>query len=1056
MDPQNSLAFQRVRPHCVELSRYAFLPKTQFDPSSRGLLASLKNVNEELEKLEESGIQLSPKFADYVFVPLASLLRQDSLGGAQTEVVLLILAHLISLCWSSIGTFPRTLASQLFPLVTFLVSNDKENLDLKKKSPDFKLAACEVFKKFYISLAVQKTSGAYEFFSYAENLPSLGHSVSILLDILHDNSQEPEVQLAALDALAILYERNINDGEMLSFILPGNVSTFSKLLAKSGVTINYKVICSTLNLFKSVLLLVYDDADLKITERRIGDLSEIVDNGMLADTTRIIIDENKFKGRKNHRDNKWLRATSAQVKLALEACIPRLLKRENRIISEATGSFISAVLTSCSKSLSNCVELLTKALLEINGSASKLTRIPNLSTSIKKVLESRTAKFENIIQMDDEKSLRALEYAVRSLALQGNLEMTFLKDATRMLLQGLGNVIEQNQLKFKGTKLVEQSSMVIISQDIMAAADNNYALFPKISTEMEIALCRFVETVGTLCDQQMVNSLVEWILMFASDDLSVTRSLSIWMSSGIMAGYQQRASQKTDTFHDLLEFDDSEDQSVIAEDVPDVCYTILEYAYDGLDQLSQNGLELTKTVGMHSSIALWSVNRMVNVMGQTFKDELIDYLFPLVDCLASPSPMIRSFSQSAILSIANMIYAGSVRELLLDSIDYLVDSVSIRLNNCMTERVTTVLMVICQIGGYGIIRKFQDVLETIFRLLDYYHGYESLCQEFFQLFEIIVSQMQKMYLEDAYSRPRLSDSHIVRGTFHPWGITSLSQLFVILDKPKDTELAPEVSDEEYDRETTSFRDYFDQKLREVDSDDEESDDEDKDDDGYSDINESVGDVADGNTGSEADSPDRWVSPFPKDSYKTLIQIVSYGDRLLTHPSRPLKVQILLLMKKIIPLLSTQYNSMLPQIAKCWDTIAECTFGTDYAIIKVACDCLREIIRCSGDFVSKRFMDLWDSSKERSALLKQVLSVLSRRISGTSSQDLSTPRKFPPSVNEALVAFSEMLLEAINQTELFISEATLQEMISCCLLVIPKERIALVSLHLGDIVYSLTN
>ena len=70
--------------------------------------------------------------------------------------------------------------------------------------------------------------------------------------------------------------------------------------------------------------------------------------------------------------------------------------------------------------------------------------------------------------------------------------------------------------------------------------------------------------------------------------------------------------------------------------------------------------------------------------------------------------------------------------------------------------------------------------------------------------------------------------------------------------------------------------------------------------------------------------EKWSSPIPRDSYRLLLQIAGYSDRLLTHPSRQLKVQILLTMRKIFPMLATEHAMLLPQVAKSWDLIVQLT------------------------------------------------------------------------------------------------------------------------------------
>lgn len=156
-----------------------------------------------------------------------------------------------------------------------------------------------------------------------------------------------------------------------------------------------------------------------------------------------------------------------------------------------------------------------------------------------------------------------------------------------------------------------------------------------------------------------------------------------------------------------------------------------------------------------------------------------------------------------------------------------------------------------------------------------------------------------------------------------------------------------------DNEPSNFQEYFDSKLREPDSDDDEEERE-----------EEV-------EGSSNEYTDQWTSPIPSDSYKILLQILGYGERLLTHPSKRLRVQILIVMRLIFPLLSTQHNLLIREVASTWDSIIQCVLCSDYSIVQPACSCVEQMIKYSGDFVAKRFIELWQKLCQDSFILKEL-------------------------------------------------------------------------------------
>ncbi|SCU92073.1 LAFA_0F07822g1_1 [Lachancea sp. 'fantastica'] len=1047
MSHQLSEAFLRIRPACIELSGEAFLPAASFNPQSTSLLNALRSVEHELEKLEENKT-LAPAFADYVFVPIAHLLQHQGLGTSQTELVLLIIGHLLSLSWSSVGTFPLALAQQLFPLLTFLISNDKDNKELLAKPMEFQLAGCIALDRLFEALAVQKSNDVYNYFVDPKALPSLGHSVTILLDVLQNNDDNADVQLQAIRALHTLYVELLHDGEIISFILPGNVSAFSKLLLKPGLTVKSSVVCSTLRLFGALLSLVYSDTGLHIAKLPAPGLQQ-----RLAETkeTTVInrkIDESSFGKTPLHRNNKWLTATTGQVKTALEAVLPKLLHRESASIKKAVRELLETLLKSCHVSLSNCLELFIATSLDARVPPSVLVGSPENSHTLKRIVEKQISEFPRALQFESVDGLKRFGLAISAMEQQSDRDFEMIGRAVSVLQQSFSEYLEQKNLRFSERKVVEQSSLVIVGQELFTQTTQIQQLFPKVSKNLEDTLSELFQAIGSYCGKAQTDRLVTDLLTKSYADEAHGKAMGTWISSLLINGFTKQANATGDTMDEFLVLENE------SNDVPEACYMVLQSSIEILNSLSQNGHQITKNDELDAMVSLYAIKLMNDSMNAEFEEELIDLLFPVVDCLASSSPAIRNVAQVTTMDIARAHYGGSVRDLIWENMDYLIDAISTRLSNCMTQRIATLLMVICRIGGYDTIRSFKDVLETIFRLLDYYHGHEDLCIEFFQLFDIVVNEMAKRYLCGNESMPKLESGEQGRGGFQNWGLRNIQDVMRVLSELEKYSTAGNPALEEEDVSGPgNFDEFFNSKLREVDSDDEDDDDDDEDDDNGDD-NEEMAESQNSTKESGAlHDSEKWSSPIPRDSYRLLLQIAGYGDRLLTHESRALKVQILQLARHVFPMLATEYDMLLPQIAKSWDLIVHISMSADFSLVKPALECVTVMIKHSGDFVTKRFIDLWGAYKKDSALLQSV----NRKQKNAGNMRVNALTKadtLPPNITtEALKSMAEMLLEGISRTELFISDVQLREMVYVCLLVLPAEVVASRSLILGDMVAS---
>lgn len=1022
----NSSIFHELRPLCIDLSRLSFQPKEAFDPNSLQLRDALSKLETKLGSYEDEAIQ--PNLADYVFVPISSLLKQDSLGETQSSYVLLIISHLLRLSWRKNGTLAEELAEQLLPLLTFLISCDVENEKLDLISQDCKRAGSSALHHFTKSLA-QQVYGS-EFFSsqHSKRLTALSHSISVLLTIFEQSSKDSETQLQILDTLHTLYCGMIRDGELLSFILPGNISSFTKVLVMPGMTTNYKVVIETLNVMKQLILLVYDDLSLNVHENRITDVNKLDLVNDLHDEAlelkSISVEIPHQDGQNIHRSTSWLRATSAQLRLAFDSFIMKLQRRNNLEIQKALVDFASDLLSRCSKSLHNCERIFVDTLLK--AKMDPRSQLISHSACLRDLIRDDITKVSGKIQFLDTAAVLSLNYGLASLTEFGSIDDALLvNEICKSVLDAIQSAVEVTVMKKTELGVLEQNSNLVIANDFgsqMTDPTDLQPLFPTVSKELEKSLGSLIVTTGRLASKHgQLGSIIATLLSDQVTQSTMAKAIALWISSQMTLSLQENSSAKEETFLHL-----TSDEVVDKES----CYVILEFGNDLAQEvvLFTEGKTLSRVSEISLAVIINSIGISCTVLGGAFSSELIDYLYVVVENLASPSPTIRQFAQSCSLTIAHVLYDDSIQNMILENVDYLAESISSRLNSGLTERVSTVFMVVCKLAGYESIECFKDIIETIFKLLDYYHAYDAMCLEFFQLFEVIALEIQRRYFTPNADDRRLTHHSERHRVGSPWGMTNIQQVLAAMDKDRPIEEADK--DLGLPDDPKNFQEYFDSKLRVHDSDDEEEEDPE----------EPV-------RGNPPKQEDEWVSPIPRESYRILLQVLGYGDRLLTHRSRPLKIQILRVMKLMTPMIASQYNSLLPQVAQTWDTLVLCSLDDDPSVVKPACECLQEFISYAGDFITTRFLELWKSWKGKSALLRE----LQPRHSSTKSTSLVRHKKFPTVTHGALNSMSQVLIEGILVSGLTIPDLTSMEMVFYCIQVIPPKLVAAKSLALADTV-----
>lgn len=1025
----NSSAFHELRPLCIDLSRLSFQPREAFNPQSLALRDALSKLEARLASYDDMSLQ--PNLADYVFVPISSLLKQDSLGETQSSYVLLIISHLLRLSWRENGTLAKELAQQLLPLLSFLITRDVKNESLDKVSQDCKRAGCCALFEYTKSLAQQSYGG--EFFSNqnSKNLTALAHSVSILLTILEQSSKDWETQLKVLNTIQILYCDVLADGELSSFILPGNVSSFTKVLMLPGLTTNYKVVIRTLTVMKSLILLVYDDLSLNVHDKRITHINELESLDDLKEEAQKFEDFEVETRQKNaHRSTAWLKASSSQLRQAFERIIPKLQKRNNAEISRALVDFASDLLIRCPKSLHNCERIFLEVLLHANKDPRLQLQLH--SACLRDLLGDRLSVINTRIQFQDADAIRSFNYGLASFIPNGPTDVALLvTDLCSSVLNSILSIVEIRTSKKSEHAVLEQGSNVIMAETLnyeLIDSRNLPAMFPSVSKAVEDSLSQLLITAGELSVKHgQLGGIIQTLLSDRLEQSTLTKAIALWLSSQLVSNSQDRNSTPEDDF--------LASESVELDKEP--CYDILEFGNDLAQEIvaSAEGRNFSRLSEVSLTLIIHSIGTCCRILGNDFSSELMDHLYIVLENLASPSPTVRHVAQSCSLTIAHVLYNDSVQDMILQNVDYLAESISSRLNCGLTERVSTVFMVICKLAGYETIECFKDIIETFFKLLDYYHGYDTMCLDFFQLFEVIILEIQKRYFTadaNGHHIAYYSDRYRIGS---PWGMTNIEQVLAVMDKPSSVEEDNKALT--LDKDPKSFQEYFDSKLRVVDSDDEEDEDEIE--------------IPDDNQKSK-DEDNKWVSPIPRESYRILLQILGYGDRLLTHRSKPLKVQILRIIKLIIPMLASQYNSFLPQVAQIWDTLVLCSLDKDLSIVKPACDCLQELIHYAGDFITTRFLELWKNWQEKSALLRELKP--SNATPNNNAKSIMIHRKFPTITQIALTSLTQVLMEGMMVAGLTVPDLTSREMIYCCILVQPWELVASRAISIADTVHAI--
>ncbi|GME82393.1 unnamed protein product [Ambrosiozyma monospora] len=578
---------------------------------------------------------------------------------------------LISYCWSSVGSLPKLTALQFFPLLTFLIGGPPNDSKVKQHSDETLGNGVQCIQSLLKGCQNQGVSFYKGVFEDTKMIPCLGHLISVLLDIVLSCSNT-DVQMTSLDTLKLLYQL-LNDGEILSFVLPGTISSISKLMIKNP---HYQVTIKALEVIRVIVSCCFNDVDLDVHKKHniqtIEDLKDSIipidDKESVENGFKVVIPENV--GDKRHRTTAWLRATSYQLQKGFKVILnikEEKLSRES--VRQALFDLILSIFVNCFKSCEVMLPTLFDTLTDVCCSDVMFQDylIASMKTSV------NFADFKLLLDDSLVKDLDKLSFVLSSpdttkiLSLFNRLtfftttmcDLNFMGEvATERLTNKLNDELSfllQLANSSNAKKKITAGSLTSIVTDKkksyiteMKLISSNYlgtgldfeepvsiSIFDGIfDKEVESALLQLLKSLSnspTIC-QVLDQLLLNCETTNNQINNTIQQSTSIWLSTTILSFKDTTHRKNVDPVDEFMQFDDSdsdnesvytvtEDDDELAIVLQNNVYTSLEKSYEVLDLVS------TESKGSLGSIkatimALSTIGNACVILNDSFQDEL--------------------------------------------------------------------------------------------------------------------------------------------------------------------------------------------------------------------------------------------------------------------------------------------------------------------------------------------------------------------------------------------------------------------------------------------------
>ncbi|KAI5362337.1 Putative armadillo-like helical protein [Septoria linicola] len=904
--------FQRLKPPCVALSQSALaLNSPQGDV--RQLTTRLEALKNVLDSVTLRPASLDGKLADYVFFPLSQVLKSSQRVSIRSlELSLQCLAVLLEHGWRS--QIQPPLAAQIVILCTLMAEENPKGLSSAESTDELRTSALQCLRCVFE--VGNESSELRDQMTAEQNVPQLGQTISTVLDgVLTGRSVA--AQLEGVRALQTLVQR-VMTRDLHAAFLPGIASKLTKVLTPGTIQRrNHEVLVIALDtlayLFRSTLS---DEVTKQFLEPPQQETRTSPDTKPLSKAI----------------DLKWLETAAAQLKPAISSII-KTQEHDRSDVREALARLCLTVLH-CRQALASSSSMCLEAILSLSAGttgglvAAQLEMMISQDSAmvalLQSTLHSSLSSLSTSMQAADGEAkiqrIQQIKIAYEILisidadtSLIGKMLATALSDSVVTTL-----LIPSSQSK-ESPAVHQMQSLELDVRD--SDRDNRQYPQPLVKHRSQYELFNGIEQLARTITGSAASTFTADLSRALQQTSGEPQIAAFWL----LLNATHSALQRTVAVSQILHLN-PDSRSMATEHLEELYSFALEVLADRSDEVIDPRLQ---------SLALRVLALQSQTAGEDFRHELIDALYPVLHCLATPDTSLQQDSVTTLNILAESCGYPSVKSLIVENVDYLTNAVALRLNAFdVSPQGPQVLLMMVRLAGPSLLPYLEDTVDSIFAALEDYHGYPLLVELLFRVLSVIA--------EEGVKNSQLS---ITTDTSHDaadyyddrWLPVTISGLADLLDEQsKEQEcLAAE-------RDTPS-RGHLKQpwgkspvKHESTSSEDAQADDE-----------QQQGPV---------DIPD--PPPPATKTYALLLRISELTQHFLPSASSSLRASLLKLITTTTPAIARHENSFLPLVNTLWPEVVSRLDDPEPYVVATALDMVATLCEHAGGFMRTRIQQLW--------------------------------------------------------------------------------------------------
>ncbi|KAK3340737.1 armadillo-type protein [Neurospora tetraspora] len=942
--PRNDF-FKQLRTVCVPLSRLA-LQSTDKAAASKEIFTLVESLSGLwAAQVSSDATVLDEKLAEYTFFPVSHLLRfHDQFPIRVIEAIIKLLRFLIQYGWKQ--KISEDLAIQLLFFFSFTIGGSPGQAKKRDVPEETVVEGFKALEVLITAIGPSNLLASKAPDEQNETVSALGPAITVMLDGITDGVA-PAVQLEALQCLQAVYTTTRNQ-HVLARFLPGTVSSLTKVLAPPlQQKTQRRVLVRCLQVLNIVLVNVLSDIKVR------GILKQIETEDKAKQTAQPSGGTEKPQ---TELTPAWLRATTAQIKIALAAAL-KVRTHEAQDVQSAVSKFCISLLDECHLSLANCQAILVESAMMVENEETERSMLetslqdlaaihPELGDCIQATLYNWVTSLPRLIQSNDE---RIKQLAVRNI-LRGSRMASGMGMDSSTLNDSLGDSLRDSIVALvkssKPSKVVGDvdENTLSTATDLTVSRPDIQSYPPVLldsegikSTRAEIT--KLIANIGSPAQQ---TKLAAAMLGYLRDSEGVEQIASYWLAFELLKTTYNSTSDMEDLL-DMSSLDENQYQEQVFQELYDFSASILASHSDAQD----NDWRI-------EAIALEVTAFAASRMKEDFRPELIDVLYPVTTFLGSSTPQLRSHAITTLNVIAASCGYKSVSELVVDNADYMVNSISLRLNTFdISPASTKVLVMLIRLTGPRLIPFLDDVVAAIFAALDNYHGYPVFVESLFSVLSEVVTQGVKSDMLLLEGSNHQAVSHLKRGP-QPLGVDTIVD--TLNKRAKRAKRAREEEEAE-PSEPHPKKPWGPDKTKEASQaksllDQLENPDPDED--------EKEGGLPDDPSSALAarEDDEKKNQPSNTPTYALLTRVLTLSQHYLTSPTPTLRKSLLDLVATVSPALAPDENAFLPLVHTVWPVVVARIKDPEPFVAIAACKALGSMCEAAGDFMASRFKQEW--------------------------------------------------------------------------------------------------